>query len=339
MKPKPRKAREVPVDLSRPEDEWTLTVNRPAEGMRLDKFVSENLPWRSRTRIKKDLQDGRILVEGKKVKASYSLKLGEEIVVTADNSHVADQDPSKIELDVLYEDDVLLALNKQPGVVVHPAGRYRYNTVINALHLRYRNTKNPEKDVVPRLCHRIDKYTSGLLLVAKDERTRRLFQYQFERMNSPELPPEAEEIDKKYLFITVGVPEKKKGIINEPIGPDGGPIRIKMAVREDGLDAKTEYEVLGDFGQYAFVRASIHTGRTHQIRVHFSHIGTPVASDHLYSNGEPIQDAEGIEIISRCALHSESIRFFHPGKGEMMELSAPLAEDMKRAVDILSKGC
>ncbi len=341
MKPKPRKQKAPKPDLSKPEDEWELLVDSASEGMRLDRFLSENLPWRSRSRLQRELASGTITVSGRgRLKPSRKLKAGEKVIIKQDNTSIAGQDPAAIKLDIVYEDEHLLAVNKEPGVVVHPVGGYRYNTLINALHLRYRDLENPENDVVPRLCHRIDKVTSGLLLIAKDDDTKRSLQYQFERIPGAGLPTGAGEIEKEYLAVTEGVPDPPGGEIDMPIALEGKDVRMKMAVRPDGLPSRTEYRVLENFGAFALVSARPHTGRTHQIRVHMAALGCPIICDHLYGSAEErtFSNESNEASISRCALHSARLRFYHPFEKKMMELAAPLADDMEAVLKILRNG-
>jgi 23S rRNA pseudouridine1911/1915/1917 synthase len=346
VKPHPKHAKnDVPPDLSKPETEWEARVPPTSAGERLDKYLTTVMNWRSRNKIQKELEDGTIFVDGRAgLKPSHRLKGGEEIVIHVDNSGIADQDPAKIEINIIYEDEHLLAVNKQAGVVVHPVGKFRYNTLINALHLRYRNLEDPSQDVVPRLCHRIDRFTSGLLLIAKDDDAKRLLQYQFERRLLGGLPPEAMEIEKEYYAITHGVPSPPEGEYDFPLGFDGGPVRIKMAAREDGAPSRTSYKVMETFGDFAFVSARPHTGRQHQIRVHFSRAGFPLICDKFYGRGEEVPvitrgmilgGDDSTPVVSRYALHSARLKFYHPFRREMMELRAPLAPDMQEMLALL----
>jgi 23S rRNA pseudouridine1911/1915/1917 synthase len=338
---KNRKPKSPPPDLSRPENEWVVEVPCASAGERLDRFLSARLPWRSRSRIQREIADGLVLVDDSVSKPSCNLKGGEIITITLDTSAISDQDPSKIEIDIIYEDEHIVALNKRAGVVVHPVGGYRYNTLINALHLRYRDTANAGRDVVPRLCHRIDKQTSGLILVAKDDQTRRHLQYQFERKSVPDEKADLPGIEKEYYAITRGTPDPREGVLDFPIGPDDGPIKIKMAVRNDGLTAETAYRVLKNLGKFALISAQPHTGRTHQIRVHFAAANCPLACDPLYGRETTLTQADVSDngnatiLLDRCALHSHRLRFFHPAKREVMELTAPLAPDMAEMVSFL----
>lgn len=314
-------------DLSKPLEQFEWEVDLLYDGRRLDKFVHHKSPWRSRNIVQQIIKSGSVSVNGEQAKANYRLKKGDIVTVKL---NLPDVDLSEIELDVVYEDDWLVALNKQPGVLVHPAGKRLFGTLINALHARY----NDEPDVNPQLCHRLDEFTSGALLVAKDANTKRYVQREFE----------AGRVDKSYLAIVEGNMPADGGRIEASIGEFRGEapdFRTRMAVNVPwGQAALTEYAVEERFGDFTLVRCLLHTGRTHQIRVHLSHIGHPVVCDSVYTGREKLTRADiglaGEEpVLSRQALHSATLRLVHPVTEEYLTIEADLAEDMSSMLELL----
>lgn len=314
-------------DLSKPLEQFEWEVDLLYDGRRLDKFVHHKSPWRSRNIVQQIIKSGSVSVNGEQAKANYRLKKGDIVTVKL---NLPDVDLSEIELDVVYEDDWLVALNKQPGVLVHPAGKRLFGTLINALHARY----NDEPDVNPQLCHRLDEFTSGALLVAKDANTKRYVQREFE----------AGRVDKSYLAIVEGNMPADGGRIEASIGEFRGEapdFRTRMAVNVPwGQAALTEYAVEERFGDFTLVRCLLHTGRTHQIRVHLSHIGHPVVCDSVYTGREKLTRVDiglaGEEpVLSRQALHSATLRLVHPVTEEYLTIEADLAEDMSSMLELL----
>ena len=316
-------SRKRPRDLSVPDTEQILTVGPEEAGQRLDRFLASRLAWRTRSGLRDLFEEGRIDTGDRPARRSLRVREGDVIRISIPPPPVA-PDPGAIPLHVIYEDEEIVALDKQAGVVVHPVGRHRWNTLINALHHRYRHA-DPERDVVPRLVHRIDQLTSGVLLVAKTDHARIELGRQFE----------AREVDKHYLALTDGAPDGDAGEIDAPLGPArGAPIRIMQGVRPDvGLPSRTRWEVVERYaspadGARALIRCEPLTGRTHQIRVHLAHAGWPILCDHLYGDAEPIRDEAGNLLLDRFALHARRLRFTHPVTGERMELESPLPADM-----------
>lgn len=310
-------------------------VRADTASMRLDRFLQMRLPWRSRESVHRLLAERDVRVSGAQRKAAYRLRAGE--VVAVPNSPPT-EDPAamhSVELDILHEDDDLVVLNKQPNVVVHPAGRHRYGTLINALHLRYRRPDDPERDIQPKLGHRLDRETSGVLVVCKTDRARRSVQAQFE----------GGLVGKEYLCIVEGCPGSDHGRVDAPIGRStDGVVSMQQAIRPDGLTAATRYEVVERLGRFALARALPETGRQHQIRVHMLHLGHPVLCDELYtgrhtfalSEVRPLGPGEEDRVLlERQALHSHRITLNHPATGEPLTLRAPMPEDMQAVVAAL----
>ena len=307
-----------PVDLGHPLTEVDIEVTAREDGMRLDALLKRYITWRSRTRLKLRCSEGHVTVNGTRRKGGVRVRMGDRVYV--DLGELEDEvRHDQIPLTILYEDEQVVALDKQPGIVVHPVGRYLFNTLINALHLHYRRPEDPGRDVVPKLCHRLDRETSGVLLVSKDDRIRPSLSFQFLH----------HLVEKEYWAIVHGVVESDRGLIDGPIGEsDRGDHRMRRAVRPDGLPARTEYEVLGRGPDHTLVAARPRQGRTHQIRVHLEHLGHSVVDDPLY--GEPPAERTG---PGRQALHNRSLRFYHAFRGDFLRLVAPLPDDMRSFVN------
>jgi 23S rRNA pseudouridine1911/1915/1917 synthase len=315
------------ADLSRPRHTWDLRVEIPEAGMRLDRFLAKRCAWRSRTELQKAIDDGEVTVDGVPRKASTKLLPKQTVVLKLD---VPDDvpDPSKIPLDVLHEDALLLVLNKRPGIVVHPVGKQQLTSVLSALHARYRNHDDPSKDRVPHLCHRIDKDTSGVFLVAFDERTKADVSLQFE----------GRDVKKEYLAIVHGHPDADAGAIDAPLlyEVDAWP---RVRVDEAGQPSRTRWRVERRMRDTSLVRFFPETGRMHQIRVHAKHIGHSLVCDTSYGGRGPVADpaAPDAPILGRCALHAARLTVRHPGTGELVTYEAPLAADMAAAVEWLAE--
>lgn len=335
----PRTPRKVPPDLSVPTQHLEEEVPREFGGMRLDAYVRRRYPWRSREVFQDMIRQGRVLLNGETRKASTSVRWHDVVRIDFGEPEDLLQDPSKIPLHVLYEDETILVLDKQPGVVVHPVGKSRFNTLTNALHARYRDMEDPSRDVVPRLVHRLDKGTSGVLLVAKTDRARADLGCQFEDR----------EVAKEYLALARGTPRGEGGTVDLPIVPEEparpGKPRMVTVPHGKGPPARTDWRVEERFRGYALLRLVLHTGRTHQIRVHCAALGLPLVADDQYGDGKALypSTAAGAEapekgeapLLDRVALHSARLEFRHPATGKRMTVEAPLPADMERAVEAL----
>lgn len=299
--------------------EWT--VEAADAGKRLDRFLTERQVLGTRSQVHRLIAEGRVLVGGGvATKAGAVLRAGDRIVAARPAPPEVRAEAAPIALDVLFEDDQLLAINKPAGLVVHPAPGHWQGTLVSALLHRWHAV--PEGIDPSRLgiVHRLDKDTSGVLLIARTATALANLGDQFRHR----------EVSKDYLALVWGAPRPVRGVIDRPIGRH--PVqRKKMAVQARGRAATTRYEVLEQFARVALVRAHPETGRTHQIRVHLAAIGHPVVADALYARGHPGQ----AELIDRQALHAEAIAFRHPGTGEPVRLTAPLAADFAAALDAL----
>jgi len=324
--------RKVARDLSQPVDHLAWSVTPEGHGERIDLFLLERLPWRSRTSIVDLLADGQVRRNGEPVtKKSTKLRAGDRIeVAVPPPDEAVRHDQLALELDPLFlhDDPEVAALNKPPGLVVHPVGRIRANTLIQALHWTYRRgpRRVPGREPpIPRICHRLDRDTSGVIVLAKTPRARAALQAAFE----------GHKTEKDYLAVVAGRVPDDRGTIELPLGPDeDAEIDLMMTVRDDGVYARTDYEVLERFASATLVRFRLHTGRQHQIRVHARAIGHPVLLDSLYGDGQRTWPAASdAPLIERQALHAQRLVLPHPTTGERLELIAPLPDDMRRLIE------
>ncbi len=328
----PRVPGDPPRDLSRRPDRLRVPVGPAQGGMRLDHFLRDVLFWRSRSSIRRLIEKGAVLVGGgRKARPSLKVRQGEVITIL-----LPSRPPAEIpagpppQVPILYEDPYLLAVDKPAGLAVHPSGKRVEGTLIGILHARYPG-RSEEEGPLPRLCHRLDKETSGVLLVSKDERTRGLLGRQFEER----------KVVKTYLAVVEGAPDRMEGIIDLPLAPDPkSPIRLKMEARRDGRGrpALTRFKVLERGERFSLLQVRPATGRQHQIRVHLAAVGHPVVGDKIYGPEERLflkalegrltpEEKERL-ILPRHALHAWKLRFLHPVEGEEMEITAPLPADM-----------
>ena len=312
---------------------------REYEGQRLDAYLRKRYPWRSREAYQRMIRQGLVLLNDETRKPSTSVRWHDVVWVDYGEPGDLDQDPSSIPLSILYEDDALLVLDKQPGVVVHPVGKNRFNTITNALHARYRDMSDAAKDVVPRLVHRLDKGTSGVLLVAKTDRARAELGRQFEDR----------EVEKEYEALAHGDPRGDGGTVDLPIVPEvlavPGKPKMKTVPIGEGPEARTGWRVEERFGRYCLLRLRLYTGRTHQIRVHCAALGHPLVADDQYGDGKALypSTAAGADapnhgeapLLDRVALHSARLVFTHPTSGKRMAIEAPLPADLGGAVRAL----
>ncbi len=280
-------------------------------GRRLDHFLQPHFPDLSRSRLQDWIKSGRVLVNGVQSRASHTLHKGDIVEVDPAPLTPLAASPENIPLEILYEDADLVAINKPAGMVVHAGAGVTAGTLVNALLHRFESLSGAAGDLRPGIVHRLDRYTSGVLLVAKTDAAHRNLAEQFA----------SRQVKKTYLALVHGVVKTEQGRIDKPISRD--PVRrVRMTARlNEGRQAWSEYRVLRRFAHFTLLEVTIGTGRTHQIRVHLSSIGHPVAGDRLY--GAPSSTA------GRYFLHAARIRFTQPATGEPVEVSAPLAPDLE----------
>lgn len=301
-------------------EEWYFTAQ--VTGERLDKFLAEELSEMSRSHIQKLIKDGHISVNQKPVKANYKLNAGDEIAVSVPEPEIPDILPEDIPLDIIYEDDDILIVNKPKGMVVHPAPGHYSGTLVNAIMYHCRDNLSGINGVTrPGIVHRIDMDTTGSLLICKNDRAHQSLAEQLKEHS----------ITRKYHAIVHGNLKEDTGTVNAPIGRH--PVdRKKMSIHTpNGRHAVTHYRVLERFGNYTYIECQLETGRTHQIRVHMSSIGHPILGDTVYGPAKPPFKLEG------QTLHAKVLGIVHPTTGEYMEFDAPLPEYFVNLLKNLNK--
>lgn len=288
-------------------------------GIRVDKYIKiENMP---RSQIQKIIDDGNVTVNGKTVKGSVKLKIGDIIEISVPDPVELDIKAENIPLDIVYEDEHMLVINKPQGMVVHPAAGNYEGTLVNALMYHCKDSLSGINGVMrPGIVHRIDKDTSGLLLVAKTNEAHLSLSEQIKNKTA----------HRHYVCIVHGIVANKKGIIDAPIGRHPTS-RLKMAVTpNNSKEAVTHFEVLEHLDNASYVACDLETGRTHQIRVHMQYIGHPIMGDPLYLN-------KNSHNLKGQALHAQRISFNHPTTGERMEFTAEPPKYFTELLDILRK--
>lgn len=333
---------ELRVDCS------NLRLKREEVDIRLDAFLAHHLTWRSRSSLQGLIREGFVLVDAStpdkpegsgtpqiEKRPGRHLRHGSRVLVRIpDEYRLPMLQESTDELTILYEDESILAVDKPALLAVHPSGRYLSDTLIQRVHKRYGQGFELERGGAPRLCHRLDRETSGIVLIGKNPIAHADVMGQFERR----------EVDKEYLTIVQGVPDREGGTVDLPIAQARmSRIELKMAVVPDGLPSRTDWRVIERFRGCALVACEPYTGRQHQIRVHMEAIGHPVIGDKLYGPDELLfekalddkLDARDWELLGleRHALHNHRIRFRSPATQTMVEVKSPLPEDMRRYLD------
>lgn len=298
-----------------------IIVKKEDVGIRIDKYISLQKPEISRANVQKMIENGDILVNDKKEKDSYKVQENDEIKINFEPPKESHLEPENIPLDIVYEDDDIVVVNKQKGLVVHPGNGNPNGTLVNAIMAHCKDSLSGiGGEIRPGIVHRIDKDTSGLLIIAKND---------FAHLNLSE-QIKNHEVKKTYLALVRGRIKEQEATINMPIARDEKN-RIKMAVDKDGKPAITHFKVLKKYENYTFIEVNIETGRTHQIRVHMSKIGFPLVGDDTYSNGKNPFGVKG------QMLHSYRLEFKHPRTGKTLNLEAELPEYFKEVLEKLDK--
>ena len=305
----------------------TLSVSSTDAGQRLDTFLAAHIEGWSRARLQRLIEDADVLVNGLVAKSSYKLHAGDQIEVELTPPPTTAFAPEDIPLDIIFEDDDLIVVNKPAGMVVHPAAGADAGTLANALAFHFKQLSNTAGAARPGIVHRLDKGTSGLLVVAKTETAHENLADQFR----------AREVFKSYVALVHGQVEKKTDQIDQPIARDPRN-RIRMAVVRGGRPALSIYRVRKRFERFTLLDVELKTGRTHQIRVHFAWLKHPVVGDEVYGGGrdKTVTDAQIRAQISRLGrqfLHAEQLRFRHPRTGEEVRFTAQSPDDLQHLLE------
>ena len=280
------------------------------DSKRIDAYLSERMDDLSRVAIQRLVSNGKIWVNGKKVKTSYKVQTGDKIQIEEEKPVEISLKAENIPLDVIYEDADIIVINKPKGMVVHPANGNPDGTLVNAVMAICKDSLSGiGGEIRPGIVHRLDKDTSGIIVVAKNDKSHINLSEQIKN----------HEVKKTYIALVRGIVKENEATINMPIGRSEKD-RKKMAVKRNGKKAITHFKVLQRYDNYTLLEVNIETGRTHQIRVHLSQIGYPVIGDEVYSNGKNEWNEKG-----QC-LHAKSLEFIHPTTGKNMYLEAELPE-------------
>ena len=304
-------------------DRLEFIAGEDGNAERIDRYLAERCPDFSRSYLQKLLKEQAVSVNGKAVKANYKVQSRDRIILEIPEAEKADILPEDIPLDILYEDDYLLVVNKPKGMVVHPSAGHMEGTLVNAVMAHCGDHLSGINGVLrPGIVHRIDKDTTGALLVCKDDAVHRDLAEQLKEHS----------IKRRYRAVVWGNLKEDQGTVEGPIGRH--PIdRKKMAVNyKNGKDAVTHYQVLERFGQYTYIECRLETGRTHQIRVHMASIRHPLLGDRVYGPSScPVPGLEG------QTLHAGVLGFIHPRTGEYMEFQAEHPEYFEKLLKILPR--
>lgn len=286
---------------------------------RIDKVLSQELADYSRSQIQQWLKDERVMVNGITVKANYKVKAGDQVTITVPEPTVLELTPENIPLEIVYEDEDVAVVNKPQGMVVHPSAGHPNGTLVNALLFHMQNLSSINDVIRPGIVHRIDKDTSGLLMIAKNDFAHESLAKQLKEKTSL----------RKYVALVHGVIPHEKGVIDAPIGRSKTD-RKMQAVIEEGKPAVTHFQVLERFADFTLVELQLETGRTHQIRVHMKYIGYPLAGDPVYGPKKTLPGKGQF-------LHAQVLGFEHPRTGEFLTFTAPLPEVFQKTLEKLRK--
>ena len=311
-----------------------LVVSDEDQGQRLDAYLARQLPSHSRVHLRKVINAGGVQVDEARTKAAHRLRAGQHVRITLPELPREGPQAEDIPLDILYEDDAMAAVNKPPGMVVHPSKGHWSGTLAAALQFHFEQLSGAGGPTRPGIVHRLDRDTSGVIVVAKTDEAHHALAQQFENRTT----------EKEYVAIVVGVPDRDRDRINAPIGTHPYQ-RQKMAIRRvhhTAREAETFYEVVERFAGYTLLRVQPKTGRTHQIRVHLAHVGLPVLCDKLYGGRSKITfgelGAKGDEqqvLLDRQALPAGCLMLAHPTSGEPLKIEAPLPADIETVLKVL----
>jgi 23S rRNA pseudouridine1911/1915/1917 synthase len=333
--------------MPQPSSEQLIAIDPSDAGKRLDAFLAERIEGWSRSRLQRLIENGDVLVNEKETKASYKLRPGDEIDIDLTEEPAARFEPENIPLDIVFEDEYLAVINKPAGMVVHPGAGVPSGTLANAIAWHFkseppalaggffppRGDKNPPANAGGSdrvgIVHRLDKDTSGLIVVAKDEQTHEALAEQFRRR----------QVFKSYVALVHGSPRDNSGTIDRPIARDRWH-RTKMTVAANGRQALSLWKVRQRFEKFTLLEVEIKTGRTHQIRVHLASINHPVVGDATYNEGRDntianVEIKKAVEKLGRFFLHAKKLSFAHPKTGERLSFTSELPEELAQLLKLL----
>jgi 23S rRNA pseudouridine1911/1915/1917 synthase len=310
----------------------TFSITEPEAGERLDTFLSARIEGWSRARLQRLIEDGDVFVNAREAKPAYKLRAGDTIEIELTAAPAAEFVPENIPIEVVHEDDDLIVVNKPAGIVVHPAAGLSSGTLANALAFHFQQLSSAGGAARPGIVHRLDKGTSGLLVVAKSETAHESLADQFR----------AREVFKSYLALVHGQVEKRTGEIDQPIARDPRN-RTRMAIVRGGRAALSLYRIREAFGRFTLLEVELKTGRTHQIRVHLAWLRHPVVGDEVYGGGrdKTVSDPQirsAIAKLKRQFLHAAQLGFRHPRTKEQMLFRAPLPHELQKLLDSIYAG-
>ncbi|AYE35621.1 RluA family pseudouridine synthase [Clostridium septicum] len=302
-------------------NEFIFKIEEKYKNSRIDKYLSEVIDGKSRSFIQGIIDDKGVSVNGKIVKSNYKLKIDDEVIVKIPEATILEVDPEDIPLDIIYEDEDIIVVNKPQGMVVHPAPGNYTGTLVNALLYHCKDLSGINGVIRPGIVHRIDKDTSGILVVAKNDEAHNNLAAQFKEHS----------IKREYYALVNGKFVNTRGTIDKPLGRNKKD-RLKIAIVEDGKRAVTHYEVLEQYNtNISLVKCTLETGRTHQIRVHMASIGHPLIGDALYGLKK-----QKFNLIGQ-ALHAKTLGFIHPRFSTYIEFNSELPEYYNKLLKELRK--
>jgi 23S rRNA pseudouridine1911/1915/1917 synthase len=310
----------------------SFCVNGDGEDKRLDQFLASRGKNLTRSRAQVLIRGGQVRVNEGTAKPSYRLKAGDRITLSIPLARPYDLEPQQVDFSVIHEDATLIVLDKPPGVVIHPAPGHYEGTLVHGLLRHCRDLAGIGGEVRPGIVHRLDKDTSGLMVVVKNDYAHASLSAQFK----------ARKVNKQYIAIVHGIIQGHEGIIDLPISRHAVRRKEMSVTPSGGRSALTQWRKQEELlGRFSLLVVNPRTGRTHQIRVHLSHVGHPIAGDPVYGFRKiwwkkhfPL----GEGFVTRQMLHAEKLGFVHPDSGEYREFTAPMPEDMARVLDLLRKG-
>ncbi len=297
-------------------DSFKINVDKNYENLRLDKFISEIKSNLSRNQIQKMIDNGQIKVNNKKEKKSYKVSYKDQIVIYRKEDRLLDLAKKEMDLDIIFEDEEVIVINKPAGLIVHPVKGNKKDTLVNALLAHSEKLGSINGTIRPGIVHRLDKNTSGTIVVAKSQKSLNNLIKQFKKR----------QVKKVYRTILKGTLPYNSGTIDAPIGRDPKN-RTRMAVvKKNSKKAITEFKVIKRFSNYSYLKVVLKTGRTHQIRVHFAYIGFPILGDNKYGGQAEILN------LDHLLLHAYQLGFYHPLKDNWVEFEAELPEEFKKTL-------